>query len=200
MKFAVKAWINGGRAGTGGVLQLSRLNLLNIQRNKTTVDRTVCWLDECISLNQACRTSVLGAIVGGSNVDERIRCAQEVTKRNELACQDNLPKEKPRQIYGLGLPEEILQGVAAVIDLFDSTYIYQLTLGGFALTFPLNRSERQLSDSYMSDSSGSDNTKINLRATIHRASINHQINVHEMQAQILLEMKRVREGQFDMFC
>ncbi|KAI3872225.1 hypothetical protein MKW98_011717, partial [Papaver atlanticum] len=198
-------------------------------RNKTSVDRTIRWLDECISLDQARGTSVLGAIVGGSNVDERIRCAQEVAKRNVSgfwiggfglgdsmderpallnAVVDNLPKEKLRQICGLGLPEEILQGVAAGIDLFDSTYIYQLTLGGFALTFPLNRSERQFSDSYTSDSSGSDNTKINLRATIYRkdispivdgcgcytcknhtrAYINHLINVHEMLAQILLEI------------
>ncbi|RZC73386.1 hypothetical protein C5167_048866, partial [Papaver somniferum] len=51
-------------------------------RNKTSVDRTIRWLDECISLDQTHGTSVLGAIVGGSNVDERIRCAQEVAKRN----------------------------------------------------------------------------------------------------------------------
>ncbi|KAI3882293.1 hypothetical protein MKW92_019289 [Papaver armeniacum] len=224
-------------------------------RNKTSVDRTIRWLDECISLDQARGTSVLGAIVGGSNVDERIRCAQEVAKRNVSgfwiggfglgdsmderpallnAVVDNLPKEKLRQICGLGLPEEILQGVASGIDLFDSTYIYQLTLGGFALTFPLERSKRQFSDSYMIDSSGSDNTKINLRATIYRkdaspivdgcdcytcknhtrAYINHLINVHEMLAQILLEIhnthyylrffqkirEAIREGEFDLFC
>ncbi|KAI3854488.1 hypothetical protein MKW92_050119 [Papaver armeniacum] len=197
-------------------------------------DEVPAYTSESRNKTSARGTSVLGAIVGGSNVDERIRCAQEVTKakmwfwiggfglgdsmdeRPALlnAVVDNLPKEKLRQICGLGLPEEILQGVASGIDLFDSTYIYQLTLGGFALTFPLERSKRQFSDSYMIDSSGSDNTKINLRATIYRkdaspivdgcdcytcknhtrAYINHLINVHEMLAQILLEM------EFDLFC
>ncbi|KAI3990475.1 hypothetical protein MKX01_023255 [Papaver californicum] len=154
----------------------------------------------------------IGGFGLGDSMDERPALLNAVV--------DNLPKEKPRQICGLGLPEEILQGVAAGIDLFDSTYIYQLTLGGFALTFPLNRSESQFSDSCMSDSSGSDNTKINLRATIYRkdaspivdgcgcytcknhtrAYINHLINVHEMLAQILLEMEAIREGEFDVFC
>lgn len=97
------------------------------------------------------------------------------------------------------LSEEVLQGVAAGIDLFDSEYvvlsaayhflnmflcasnlarfglftrifcryIYHLTLGGIALTFPpcgveINASE--FHPSYL----GNEQTKINLRATIYR--------------------------------
>ncbi|XP_062028606.1 uncharacterized protein LOC133744525 [Rosa rugosa] len=44
------------------------------KRNKTSVDRTVRWLDECIKLNRA-GGSVFGSIVGGSSVQERERCA-----------------------------------------------------------------------------------------------------------------------------
>lgn len=193
------------------------------KRNKASVDRTVRWLDDCIRLSVT-GGAVFGSIVGGSSVEERHRCAQEVAKRNVSgywiggfglgesmdertalldAVVDNLPVEKPRQICGLGLPEEVLQGIAAGIDLFDSTYIYHLTLGGFALTFPLD----VLSTSQSSDI-GSDCTKINLKATIYRkdkspiidscncytcqnhtkAYINHLLNVHEMLANILLEI------------
>ncbi|KAF6167015.1 hypothetical protein GIB67_041270, partial [Kingdonia uniflora] len=224
------------------------------KRNKTSVDRTVRWLDECIALDPAGGKSVLGAIVGGSNVEQRIRCAREVASRNVSgywiggfglgeslderptllnAVTDILPKERPRQISGLGLPEEVLQAVASGIDLVDSTYIYHLTLGGFALTFPLDRTEIHISDSETNEIDG-DCTKINLRATIYRkdtsalvygcscytcqnhtrAYINHLLNVHEMLAQILLEIhnthhylcffrtirEAIKEGTYDTFC
>ncbi|XP_044511231.1 queuine tRNA-ribosyltransferase accessory subunit 2-like isoform X1 [Mangifera indica] len=226
------------------------------KRNKTSVDRTVKWLDECIAKSPA-GGAVFGSIVGGSNVEERQRCAQEVAMRNVSgicmsywiggfglgesmderpsllnAVTDKLPEERPRLISGLGLPEEILQGVAAGVDLFDSVYIYHLTLGGFALIFPLDTMEKNLYD-FQSTDKGSDGTKINLKATLYRkdstpilegcscytcmnhtkAYINHLLNVHEMLAQILLEIhnthhylgffhsirEAIKEGKFEQF-
>ncbi|XAR57531.1 tRNA-guanine(34) transglycosylase [Bertholletia excelsa] len=141
----------------------------------------------------------IGGFGLGESMDERSALLNAVT--------DILPEQKPRQISGLGLPEEVLQGVAAGVDLFDSTYIYHLTLGGFALTIPLDRIERDISYSKLSYT-GSDQSKINLKATFYRkdtspivdgcscytcqnhtkAYINHLLNVHEMLAQILLEI------------
>ncbi|KAJ6744739.1 QUEUINE TRNA-RIBOSYLTRANSFERASE ACCESSORY SUBUNIT 2 [Salix purpurea] len=220
------------------------------KRNQTSVDRTVKWLDECIALSPV--ELLLGAIVGGSDIEERRRCAQEVVKRNVSgywiggfgfgestderpallsAVIGSLPKDGPRLISGLGLPEEVLQGVAAGIDLFDSSYIYHLTIGGFALTFPLHNKI------YVSDlkktGMGIYQTKINLKATVYRkdatpivescccytcqnhtkAYINHLLNVHEMLAQILLEIhnthhylgffrsirEAIKEGRFEQF-
>lgn len=199
---------------------------VSVKRNKASVDRTLRWLDECIVLKPA-SGAIFGAIVGGSDALERERCAEEVVKRDISgywiggfglgdnmeqrpallnAVVENLPEDgKPRMISGLGLPEEVLQGVTAGIDLFDSAYIYHLTLGGFALVFQLSRPE--ISDTYLSNI-GSDRTKINLRAPIYskdtspvvencrcytctnhtKAYINHLLNVHEMLAQILLEI------------
>ncbi|KAE8684440.1 pentatricopeptide repeat-containing protein [Hibiscus syriacus] len=197
------------------------------KRNKTSVDRTIKWLDECIALSPA-SGAAFGAIVGGSSLEERRRCAQEVATRNVSgywiggfglaesmderpallnAVTEALPEEKPRLICGLGLPEEILQGVAAGFDLFESTYIYHLTLEGFALTFPLDGTQINGSNLAPNDA-GSDPRKINLRATVFRkdatpivegctcytcqnhtrAYINHLLNVHEMLAQTLLEI------------
>ncbi|KAH6834897.1 hypothetical protein C2S53_003897 [Perilla frutescens var. hirtella] len=201
------------------------------KRNRASVDRTVRWLDDCLTLTIANNTggAILGSIVGGSKIDDRKRCAQEVSKRNVSgfhiggfglgesmeersallsAVTEILPEDKPRQICGLALPEEVLQGVAAGIDLFNSTYIYHLTLGGFALTFPLEEIERHGFSDRLSDNVRDDGTKINLKATIYRkdtspilesckcytcqnhtkAYINHLFNVHEMLAQILLEI------------
>ncbi|KAI4332367.1 hypothetical protein L6164_017282 [Bauhinia variegata] len=221
------------------------------KRNKTSVDRTLRWLDDCLESNPA-GGSAFGAIVGGSNLEERKRCAEEVAKRNVAgywiggfglgesmderpsllsAVMDILPDQKPRMICGLGLPEEVLQGIGAGIDLFDSTYIYSLTLGGFALTFPLDKVGNQ--PDIQPSQIGSDLTKINLRATVYRkdlspilgnctcytcknhtkAYINHLLNVHEMLAQILLEIhnthhylmffrvirEAIQDGRFEQF-
>lgn len=200
------------------------------KRNKLSVDRTVKWLEDCIKLSSVNKTggAVFGSVVGGRSIEERKRCAQEVATRDVSGyyiggfglgesidersallntVTDSLQEEKPRYICGLGLPEEVLQGITAGIDLFDSTYIYHLTLGGFALTFPLDRMKKHVSDSQLSII-GSDHTKINLKATVYRkdttpiidscncytcqnhtkAYINHLLNVHEMLAHILLEI------------
>ncbi|XP_021846461.2 uncharacterized protein [Spinacia oleracea] len=197
------------------------------KRNKISVDRTIRWLDECINLKKT-DGSIFGAIVGGCSMEERKRCAHEIVKRDVSgfwlggfgfgetvdarsallnAVTDILPEDKPRQVCGLGLPEEVLQGVASGIDLFESSYICQLTVGGYALTFPVDNTEMQMPN-YQLSNVGSDLTKINLRATVYRkdsspvvekcccytcqnhsrAYINHLLNVHEMLAQILLEI------------
>lgn len=195
---------------------------VSAKRNRASVDRTLRWLDECLSLDMACGEDLLGHIVGGTDIKERKRCAAEVARRNVSGywiggfglgesmeerpallnvVMDNLPEDKLRVVSGLAIPEEVLQGVASGIDIFDSTYIYHLTLEGFALVFPLDMIE---------SNSGADGycTKINLKATIYRrdtspivqncacftcknhtrAYINHLLNVHEMLAQILLEI------------
>ncbi|XP_042060965.1 queuine tRNA-ribosyltransferase accessory subunit 2-like [Salvia splendens] len=226
------------------------------KRNKASVQRTMRWLDDCLALDNTNDTggAVFGSIVGGSQINERIYCAQEVSRRNVSgfhiggfglgesmderpallsAVTESLPEDKPRQISGLGLPEEVLQGVAAGIDLFNSTYIYHLTIGGFALIFTSEEIERHGSVDQLSDTVRDDGTKINLKATIYRkdtsrilegckcytcqnhtkAYINHLFNVHEMLAQILLEIHNthhylgffrkirdtIREGTFEEF-
>ncbi|KAG6419920.1 hypothetical protein SASPL_116433 [Salvia splendens] len=161
------------------------------KRNKASIQRTMRWLDDCLTLAKTNDTggAVFGSIVGGSKINERKYCAQEVSRRNVSgfhiggfglgesmderpallsAVIESLPEDKPRQISGLGLPEEVLQGVAAGIDLFNSTYVYHLTIGGFALTFPSEEIERHGSVDKLSDTIRDDGTKINLKATIYR--------------------------------
>jgi len=69
--------------------------------------------------------------------------------------------------YFVCLLEEVLEGVAAGIDLFDSTYIYQLTMGGFALIFPIDMVGKETQNGPF-DNDGRDSTKINLHATTYR--------------------------------
>ncbi|KAK4859289.1 hypothetical protein QYF36_002822 [Acer negundo] len=168
------------------------------KRNKTSVDRTVKWLDECITLSPAGGTD-FGSIVGGSIIEERQRCAQEVAKRNVSgywiggfglaesmddrspllnAVTDNLPEERPRLICGLGLTEEVLQGIAAGVGTF-------LTRRGFALIFPLNGMK--------TSDIGSDGTKINLRATMYRHKTHHYLGFFRSIRYA------IKEGKFEEF-
>jgi len=43
--------------------------------------------------------------------------------------------EKPCHVSGLGIPEEVLQAVTAGVDLFDSTHLHMLVMGGYAMIF-----------------------------------------------------------------
>ncbi|PKA51240.1 queuine tRNA-ribosyltransferase subunit QTRTD1 [Apostasia shenzhenica] len=52
------------------------------KRNRASVDRTLRWLDDCIALDKTGGENIFGAIVGGTSVKERQRCATEVVKRN----------------------------------------------------------------------------------------------------------------------
>jgi len=141
---------------------------------------------------------------------------ETATDRAELleAVMNVLPKDKLRHVSGLGLPEDVLQGVAAGVDIFESTYPYMLTMGGYAMTFPfcMKTTSKGLShrESCMEEKAkaGTDSAKINLRAVSYkldntplvkgcqcytcqkhtRAYINHLLNTHEMLAQTLLEI------------
>ncbi|VAI37960.1 unnamed protein product [Triticum turgidum subsp. durum] len=55
---------------------------VNEKRNKTSVERTLRWLDACIALDAASGRNSLGVVVGGSSIEQRKLCATEVSKRN----------------------------------------------------------------------------------------------------------------------
>lgn len=165
------------------------------KRNRLSVDRTLQWLDHCLSLQPAERGNrCLGVVVGSASLDERIRSAEQTATRNVVgfslggfglgedasqralqmdAVIAKLPKEKLRHTSGLGLPEEVLQAVEAGVDVFDSIYPFMLTKGGYAMTFPLNMENSPGNlDTQPSASElayiGSDSAKMNLRSVAYR--------------------------------
>jgi queuine tRNA-ribosyltransferase len=56
-----------------------------------------------------------GNAIGGLSVGEPHELMYEMT---ELVC-DILPKDKPRYLMGVGTPENILEGIALGVDMFD---------------------------------------------------------------------------------
>ena len=110
-----------------------------VQRDAT--ERTLRWIERCIDGHQRPGDqSLFGIVQGGTDLDERARCAEvlasydlpgyalgglavgegfEVMKRVLWATADKLPASKPRYLMGVGYPRDIVEAVAAGIDMFD---------------------------------------------------------------------------------
>ncbi|KAG0355969.1 tRNA-guanine(15) transglycosylase-like protein [Gamsiella multidivaricata] len=175
--------------------------------------------------------SVFAHVVGAQMEQERIRSAQETAKRSDVdgfiidtlalpgsrddvlkllkASIDQLPTEKPRIVYGMQAPEDVLRAIALGADLFDTSYPLQLTEDGKASLYSFGAPSAATPNE--NGSSGTNATVkrwINLWDDEHadkfvpllegcdcyackggrhtRAYINHLLKAHEMLATVLL--------------
>ena len=165
--------------------------------------------DAAASAGRPALCSIDGFVIGG------LGSGEDASKRGEIidAVVAALPASKPRVLSsssGLhGQPEEVLNGVARGIDLFEVEYPHQLTLlgqasvmwiGDDAVAAPaaaskvsptyLPRTKLHLRDSrYAHDQSpilagcGCFTCRKHTRAYLH-----HLLNVHEMTAPILIDL------------
>ncbi|XP_078686964.1 queuine tRNA-ribosyltransferase accessory subunit 2-like [Branchiostoma floridae x Branchiostoma belcheri] len=135
------------------------------KRLRKSVDRTLNFLDECLEIHQKSQelkgSEILGVIEGGDLLEERLRSARETCKRpvagfvldgfqsfameretrkNLLkAVLEILPEDKPRIIHAVSRPDEVLEAVECGVDLFDSSFPFQVTERGSALVFPFSK-------------------------------------------------------------
>ncbi|KAF9152813.1 Queuine tRNA-ribosyltransferase subunit qtrtd1 [Linnemannia schmuckeri] len=169
----------------------------------------------------------LFAAVGGAHLEEsRIWSAQETAKKEGVdgfvidtlslsalgkdarlkhvqTSLDHLPSDKPRLLYGLHAPEDVLEAVAMGIDLFDTSYPFQLTEDGKASLYyygprpagqdksnsktlrSINLWDDEHGDKFVPilEGCGCYACKDNKHT---RAYINHLLKTHEMLATVLL--------------
>jgi queuine tRNA-ribosyltransferase len=110
------------------------------------VDRTLRWAQRCsetharLPLHFGRPQALFGIVQGGTNEDLRSRCARELAQMDlpgyaigGLAVGEEipatyriaaftagiLPPEKPRYLMGIGTPVDLLECIAAGIDMFD---------------------------------------------------------------------------------
>ncbi|MCP9454878.1 MAG: tRNA guanosine(34) transglycosylase Tgt [Nitrospira sp.] len=102
--------------------------------------RTKLWAARCLASRRRSDQLLFGIVQGGLDLDVRVRAARELTamgfdgyavgglsvgesKTDMYAVLDvtvpELPEEKPRYLMGVGHPEDLVEGVARGIDLFD---------------------------------------------------------------------------------
>lgn len=165
---------------------------------------------------------VLAALGGGAVEAERARAAKAVAEKEGVGgyalCglgTGEAPELRPALIAASldALPRELLDAVAAGVDLFDCSYVAQVTAGGYALSFPLQPPQEGQQQQGVSAGSapdiavGTDDTKLNLWSMSYRldqgpllpgcrcfacshhsrAYVHHLLNAHEMLADVLLE-------------
>ncbi len=105
------------------------------------MDRTTRWLRRCVTSMTRPESRLLGIVQGGIHPDLRAQHAQTLTSEHDLfgwavgglsvgerkedmldalqATTPLLPKQKPRYLMGVGTPEDLLDGIARGIDMFD---------------------------------------------------------------------------------
>ncbi len=104
------------------------------------VRRTTAWAKRCQASRRRSDQALFGIVQGGLEADLRRLSAQELvaldfegyaigglsvgeSKADMYAMLDvtapELPEAKPRYLMGVGLPEDLIEGVARGIDLFD---------------------------------------------------------------------------------
>jgi queuine tRNA-ribosyltransferase len=117
-------------------------------------NRTVRWLERCISAHQRTDQALFGIVQGGVHLDLRQACAKslvefdlpgyaiggvsvgeppELIAKIVQATTPLLPDNKPRYLMGVGTYREMAQAIAAGIDLFDCVIPTRLARHGNAL-------------------------------------------------------------------
>jgi queuine tRNA-ribosyltransferase len=86
-----------------------------------------------------------GYAIGGLSVGEPKKVTQEMVELTTLL----LPEDKPRYLMGVGSPEDIIEGVARGIDIFDSALPTRVARNGALFTWEGRRNIRNAAFSRM---------------------------------------------------
>jgi len=102
--------------------------------------RTTDWAERCLACERPAGQALFGIVQGGTDVARRRRHLEELAPMDfdgiaigglsvgepppvmyDVLDQfaDDLPREKPRYLMGVGTPTDLVRGVAAGIDMFD---------------------------------------------------------------------------------
>jgi queuine tRNA-ribosyltransferase len=121
-----------------------------------STERTHRWLDRCLAWHERdgpARQAVFGIVQGGVHEDLRRISAERVSAasvdglaiggtlgREKLEMREvvamtarHLPREAPRHLLGIGEPDDLVEGIALGIDLFDCAVPTRLARHGMAL-------------------------------------------------------------------
>ncbi len=200
---------------------------------KIALERTINWLDRSIRAKKR-EDQVLFGIVQGAFFEElRIESTLRTVERElfgyaigglsvgepkevmydmaELVC-EHLPREKPRYLMGVGMPEDIVEAVARGVDMFDCVAPTRMARTGTLFT---SRGKINIrNEKYKKDFSPPDpECDCYTCRNFTRAYLRHLFNAEEISAYILNTIhnlrfyhrlmedirEAIREGSFEEF-
>ncbi|WP_455243746.1 tRNA guanosine(34) transglycosylase Tgt [Petrachloros mirabilis] len=169
---------------------------------KDAVKRTTLWAKRCLDVRRRTDQALFGIVQGGLDQALRLTSARELveldfegyavgglsvgeTKEDMYAMLDltvpELPASKPRYLMGVGMPENLVEGVARGIDLFDCVVPSRHGRTGWLFTTfgrVLIKQARYVRDEQPIDPS----CECPVCARYSRAYLHHLYNVKEMLA------------------
>jgi queuine tRNA-ribosyltransferase len=107
---------------------------------QAALDRTARWARRCLEARRRSDQALFGIVQGGHDVELRLKAAHDlvtlgfdgyaigglsvgeetdVMYRVVEAVTPELPKDRPRYLMGVGMPENLVEGAARGVDLFD---------------------------------------------------------------------------------
>ncbi len=119
------------------------------------MDRTHRWLERCVAAQTRPDQALFGIVQGNVFADLRVASAQFVAAQPVVGCAigglsvgeskavmyemleittPHLPADRPRYLMGVGAPEDLLEGVARGVDMFDCVLPTRLGRHGAAFT------------------------------------------------------------------
>lgn len=109
-------------------------------RSREAVGRTLRWAERCLASHTRDDQALFGIVQGALFDDQRVECARAIASmdfpgiaigglsvgetHDEMyrildVLQPVLPKDKPHYLMGVGLSENLIEGVARGVDMFD---------------------------------------------------------------------------------
>ena len=125
------------------------------EKMRKAVDRTYRWAKRCLQTHKRHDQALYAIVQGGISPELRRRSAEQLTaldfpgyaigglsigepKETMWAVVEEtavlLPEDKPRYLMGVGSPEDIVEGVARGIDIFDSALPTRVARNGALFT------------------------------------------------------------------
>ena len=205
-----------------------------IEYQRMAVERTLRWAAECQQAHARPREqSLFGIVQGGTDDALRARCAEalidmnfsgyaigglavgegfDATVRVINAVAPTLPETKPRYLMGVGFPRDIIEAVAAGVDMFDCVLPTRNGRNAYAFT---GHGPIRLRNSRFTRDDGPIEAGCDCYAcrTFTRGAIRHYFFAAEMLGPVLVSVHNIRffqrlmhdvrraigEGKFDEF-
>lgn len=179
---------------------------------KQAMERTHHWAERCVKAKTRTDQALFGIVQGGIDPDLRAASAEFIasldtpgiaigglsvgeTKDEMLATLDMvtplLPEDKPRYLMGVGTPEDIINGIARGIDIFDC--VLPTRLARHHAAFSLEGRLNMMNATFARDERPIDKTcDCYTCQNFTRAYIRHLIVAKELLAGTLLSIHNLR--------
>lgn len=175
------------------------------------VRRTSQWAERCRAVHKRPDQSLFGIVQGGVYPELRLRSARELIEmdfpgyaigglsvgesKEEMypildLMNSVLPADKPRYLMGVGTPEDLLEGVARGVDMFDCVMPTRIARHGAAYTA---RGRLNIKNAAFAEDFGPLDPECNCRVCreYSRAYLRHLVKSNEILGLILLSYHNV---------